>query len=93
MIDLISLINAVAAETWTQILNMSKGAIAFILIAAFALGALLIVELKKSADDAHKRSDEILNDFNTVDKSLQESNARLDSLNTMLPDSILVKYK
>ena len=42
---------------------MSKGLIAFIIVAAVGFGAMWIIEMKKSADDAQKRSDQILRDF------------------------------
>ena len=71
---------------------MSKGLIAFIVVAAIGMGAMLIIEMKKSADEAHKRSDEIIRDFKAVDKSLQESKAYIDSLNKSLIDSLRTNY-
>ncbi len=72
---------------------MSKGLIVFIVALAVGLGASAVIYMKKSADDAQKRSGEILNDFRKVDKSLQESNASLDSLNILLTDSLRNKYQ
>ena len=72
---------------------MSKGLIAFIIVAAVGLGATLIIEMRKSADDAHKRSEELLQDFNTIDKSLKESDTSIDASGRRLIESLREAHK
>ena len=65
---------------------MSKGLIAFIVVAAVAL---IIIIMKESAHIARKKSDEIMEQFKTIDKDLQKTtDERVDSLNTILLDSL-----
>jgi len=72
---------------------MSKGLIAFIVVAGIGLAATLIVEMKKAADNARKRSDEILRDFKTIDNSLKVSDSGIDASTRRLLDSLLEKTK
>ena len=72
---------------------MSKGLIVFIIVAVVALAATMIIKMKKSADDAHKQSDEILKEFKTIDNSLKESANRIDSSNQKLQESLPEKFK
>ena len=66
---------------------MRKGLIAFIVVAAVAL---IIIIMKESAHIAHKKSDEIMEQFKTIDKHLEETtDERLDSLNKVFFDSLL----
>ena len=62
-------------------------------MAVVALSATLIIKMKKSADDAHKQSDEILKEFKTIDNSLNRPKNRIDSLNDLLLDSQHRKFK
>lgn len=48
----------------------------------------MIIYLKQDADKAKKRSDTIMQEFKTIDKDLQESSQRLDSLNKAFFDSL-----
>ena len=72
---------------------MSKGLIVFIIVAVVALAATMIIKMKKSADDAHNHSDEILKEFKTIDNSLKESANRIDSSNQTLLESLREKSK
>jgi len=67
---------------------MSKGLIAFMVVAAFAF---VIMFMKRSSDIARRRSDQIIEQFKIVDSSLHTSNAMLDSLNKMVNIDSLVK--
>jgi len=71
---------------------MSKGLIAFVFVAVVGIAASIIISMKKSAGDARNRSEKVMNDFNAVDKSLQESKAYIDSLNKSLIDSLRTNY-
>ena len=68
---------------------MSRGFIAFIIVAGVGLGAMLLFGLKKAADDTKKRSDNILEEFKSVDNSLRESIKMTDTLNQQLKDSFV----
>ena len=72
---------------------MSKGVIVFIVVACIGLASLVIIYMKQSADNARKRSDDIMKEFIKVDRDLQESNAKLDSLNNQFFDSLKNKLK
>ena len=72
---------------------MSKGLIVFIIVAVVALAATMIIKMKKTEDDAHKQSDEILKEFKTIDNSLKESANRIDSSNQKLQESLREKSK
>ena len=67
---------------------MSKGLIAFVAVAVICIGSLIIVFMKVSADEAGKTSDNILKDFQTVDRNLKKSSTAFDSINNALPDSL-----
>ena len=72
---------------------MHKGLTAFIIVAGIALLSTTILFMKKSADEAHKVSDSILEEFKRVDESLRQSNGNIDSANKILLDSLNVKLK
>lgn len=50
---------------------MSKGLVAFIVIACVAIALLLYNSMRDAAAEQHKASDSILEKFKTIDKSLQ----------------------
>jgi uncharacterized protein YpuA (DUF1002 family) len=68
---------------------MPKGLISFIVVSFIAVAAAVIIFMKQSAYVARKRSDEIMRQFKTVDKDLQKTNERLDTLNKMDFDSVI----
>lgn len=71
---------------------MSKGLIAFIVVACIYLASIVVVFLKRTADEAHKKSDTIIEEFKRVDESLKRSNeAIIDSANKVLFDSLAAK--
>ena len=67
---------------------MSKGLIAFIAVAFIAVVAAMVIYMKQSADKARKISDEMMQEFKTIDKDLQKSTDEPDSLNKMYYDSL-----
>ncbi len=67
---------------------MSKGLIAFIIVAVVSL---VLIFMKMSADIARKRSDKIMEQFKTVDRDLMNTNERLDSLNNKMDFDSLIK--
>jgi hypothetical protein len=67
---------------------MSKGLIAFIVIAAIAIASSAIIFMKESADKAKEKSDKILEEFRTIDKGLQKTTIAIDSANKILFDSL-----
>lgn len=67
---------------------MSKGLIAFIFMFFIAAVATLIIYMKKSADEARNKTDELLEQFKKIDKDLQGKNQQFDSPNTMYFDSL-----
>ena len=68
---------------------MRKGLIAFIAVVFIAVVSIVIIFMKQSAAVAHKKSNEIMEQFKTIDKDLQKTtDERLDSLNTILLDSL-----
>jgi len=68
---------------------MSKGLITFIVIVCISVVAAAAIKMIQSANEAGKRSDEIMEQFKTIDKDLQETtDERLDSLNKMYFDSL-----
>ena len=69
---------------------MTKVLIAFIVVAAVAF---LLIFMKKSADIARKRSNQILEQFKTVDSDLHKTDERLDSLNRVYFDSLIKANK
>jgi hypothetical protein len=72
---------------------MSKGMIAFIIVAILGLFSLMIIYMIKPAVEAQKRSDDIMEQFKTVDKGLKKSNQSLDSARKMLLDSLKKTYR
>lgn len=67
---------------------MKKSSIALIvLVIALAAGATLFF-MKQSADAAKRQSNAILDEFKTIDESLQKSNLKIDSMSQLLKDSI-----
>jgi len=68
---------------------MSKGLVTFIVIVCISVIAAVAIKMIHSANEARKRSDEIMEQFKTIDKDLQETtDERLDSLNKMYFDSL-----
>lgn len=67
---------------------MSKPLIAFIVVLCIAFASMVIIFMKQSADNAKKRSDEIMEEFKKVDRELQKSSANMDSLNNIHFDSL-----
>lgn len=72
---------------------MSKRLIAFIVLVSIATMSMVVIFLKQSADEGRKRSDNIMEQFETVDRDLHKSNERLDSLNKMDYDSLVKANK
>jgi hypothetical protein len=68
-------------------MDMSKGLIAFIIVACIAIMSMVVMFLKQSADEGRKKQNKIMEQFKTVDKDLHKSNERLYSLNKMDFDS------
>ena len=48
----------------------------------------MVIYMKQSADKARKISDEMMEEFKTIDKDLQKSTDEPDSLNKMYYDSL-----
>ena len=69
---------------------MSKGLVAFIVVAAVVLTFLIMSE---SANIARKKSEDIVEQFKTVDQELKKTSERLDSLNKMDIDSLIKANK
>ena len=69
---------------------MTKGLIAFIVVAAVAL---VLIFMRKSADIARRRSDQLMEEFKAVDRSLQKTDTRLDSLDKIKLDSLIKANK
>jgi hypothetical protein len=68
---------------------MSKGLIAFMVVACIAIMSIVVIFMKQSAENARKRSDTIIDQFKTVDKDLHKTTGkRLDSINKVLFDSL-----
>jgi hypothetical protein len=67
---------------------VSKGLVAFIIVACLAVAVTLFTFMKRSADDARKQSDDILRDFKTIDKDFKPSSNRIDSANRQLLNAI-----
>jgi len=72
---------------------MHKGLTAFIIVAGIALLSTTILFMKKSADEAHKVSDSIQEEFKRVNESLKQSDDNIDSANKQLLDSLNIKLK
>jgi len=70
---------------------MSKGLIAFIVVASIGTIAMLIMFLKRSADEAHKKSDAIVEEFKRVEEDLKRSTTAIDSSTKALIDSLAAK--
>jgi Na+/H+ antiporter NhaC len=66
-----------------KLILMSKGLIAFIVVAGIVFSFMLINYMKESADKARKQSHDILEDFKRVDKNLQQSSIQIDSINNL----------
>ena len=72
---------------------MSKGLLAFITLAFITLAWIVIIFMKQSAHNTRKKSNEIMEEFKTVDRDLQKTNERLDSLNKTDLDSLIKANK
>lgn len=67
-------------------------AFTIVIITVAAVGAAAgIFFLKKSADGAKEKSDDILKQFKAIDESLQKSKQLYDSIHSGLKDSLEVK--
>lgn len=67
-------------------------AFTILIITVAAIGAAAgVFFLKKSADAAREKSDDILKEFKAIDESLQKSRQVYDSIHTVLKDSLQVK--
>jgi len=69
---------------------MLKGLIAFIVVAGIAL---LLMFMKQSANVARKKSDDIMEQFKTVESDLHKNDKGLDSLNKIHFDSLIKANK
>lgn len=67
---------------------MQKGLVAFIVVAAVGLTSIFVIYVKKSAEDARTKSNELLEEFKRVDSSLKRSSVKADSSIQMLFDSL-----
>ncbi len=67
---------------------MSKGLITFIVIVCIAVVTAAAINMMISANEARKESDKIMEEFKTIDKGLEQTDERLDSLNKMFFDSL-----
>jgi hypothetical protein len=63
---------------------MNKGVIAFIVVAAIAVACIIFNAMKKSADDARAKQEDILREFKTIDESLKKTNGSIDTANDKL---------
>ena len=68
---------------------MRKGLIAFIAVVFIAVVSIVIIFMKQSAAVAHKKSNEIMEQFKTIDRDLKKTDTRLDSLNKTGFDSLI----
>lgn len=69
---------------------MSKGLIAFIVVAAVVL---MFFIMKESANIARNKSDDIVEHFKTIEGGLNKTSERLDSFNKMDIDSLIKANK
>jgi hypothetical protein len=72
---------------------MNRGLIAFIVVAAVGLTSTFIIYIKRSAEAASRKSDELLEEFKRVDRGLKESSIKADSSIQMLLDSLNKQVK
>ena len=63
--------------------------IAFIAVVFIAVVSIVIIFMKQSAAVAHKKSNEIMEQFKTIDRDLKKTDTRLDSLNKTGFDSLI----
>ena len=68
---------------------MRKGLIAFIAVFFIAVVSMVIIFMKQSAVVAHKRSNEIMEQFKTIDRDLKKTDTRIDSLNKTGFDTLI----
>jgi|GEM_PF-5619877 len=69
---------------------MSKGLIAFVVVAVIGLAATLIIQMRNSADEARNK---ILRDFKTIDNSLKTSDSSIDASTKRMLESLREKNK
>lgn len=69
---------------------MSKGLIAFIVTAAVGI---VLIFMRRSAGIASSRSDQIIEEFKTIDNNLHKTDARLDSAARAHLDSLMKANK
>ena len=63
--------------------------IAFIAVVFIAVVSMVIILMKQSAVVARKKSNEIMEQFKTIDRDLKKTDTRLDSLNKTGFDSLI----
>ena len=68
---------------------MRKGLIAFIAVVFIAVVSIVIIFMKQSAVVARKKSNEIMEQFKTIDRDLKKTDTRLDSLNKTGFDTLI----
>ena len=68
---------------------MRKGLIAFIAVVFIAVVSMVIILMKQSAVVARKKSNEIMEQFKTIDRDLKKTDTRLDSLNKTGFDTLI----
>jgi len=69
---------------------MTKGLIAFMVLTAIAF---VLVFMKRSADITRRRSNQIMEEFETINRNLHKTGERFDSLKTMHIDSLIKANK
>ncbi len=70
---------------------MSKKQIAFTVISIVVLISAGIIFLKTTADKARKKSEQILNDFKTIDKDLKSTDESIKQQNKALDSLLRIK--
>ena len=68
---------------------MRKGLIAFIAVVFIAVVSMVIILMKQSAAVARKKSNEIMEQFKTIDRDLKKTDTRIDSLNKTGFDTLI----
>ena len=68
---------------------MRKGLIAFIAVVFIAVVSMVIILMKQSAVVARKKSNEIMEQFKTIDRDLKKTDTGIDSLNKTGFDTLI----
>ena len=63
--------------------------IAFIAVVFVAVVSIVIIFMKQSAAVARKKSNEIMEQFKTIDRDLKKTDTRIDSLNKTGFDTLI----